>query len=149
MRYLSPIWNNNKFTSKGFFNDFEDLFENFYKNDFPVTGNFKSPATDIIENEKHFLISVDLPGLKQEEINIEFDNQVLSISGERKFEKKNEDNKVKTFEKSYGSFKRSFGVPSTVDDSKIEAKFENGVLDLILPKKTESLAKKIEIKTTN
>jgi len=149
MRYLSPFWNGNKNVSRSLFSDFDDLFSNFYKNDFSVAEGFRAPATDIVENEKHYLISVDLPGLKQEDIQIEFDNQILSISGERKFQKKSEDNKVKTFEKSYGSFKRSFSVPASVDDSRIEAKFENGVLDLVLPKKAESLAKKIEIKSSN
>lgn len=93
-----------------------------------------SPAYEVNERDDHFAISVDLPGVKKDEIKIEVVDKALTISGERK-----------KFEKSYGTFKRSFVLPNTVSTDKIEAHYEDGVLQLYVPKTPAAQARTIEV----
>lgn len=93
-----------------------------------------SPAYEVSEREDHFAISVDLPGVKKDEIKIEVLDKTLTVTGERK-----------RFDKSYGSFKRSFMLPNTVSSDKIEAHYEDGVLQLYVPKTQAAQARTIEI----
>jgi HSP20 family protein len=105
------------------------------------------PKVDIKETEKDFLIHADLPGIKKEDIHMEVKDGVLSISGERKQEKKTDTDKFHRVERSYGKFTRSFAVPSGVSEEQIAAKFDNGVLEVSIPKPVKKVpeTKKITI----
>jgi HSP20 family protein len=104
-----------------------------------------SPATDLIENDKNYFLSVDLPGMKKEDIKIEVLDNALVISGERQSEQKKETDNYQQIEKVYGSFRRSFSLPKTVNIENIQAFHEDGVLEITIPKTQEVKSKKIEI----
>ena len=103
------------------------------------------PACDFHEDKDHCFISLDLPGLKKEDIKIRYENKILSISGNRKEEYKRERGRGPFVEKFYGSFQRSFSLPFDLDEDKISAHFSNGVLELALPKTSQSKGKEIAI----
>ena len=104
-----------------------------------TTGKFErnvffTPRTDVIETEKSFEVQVSLPGLKKEEIKIEVDKDVLIISGERKLNTENKDEKRHMLESFYGKFSRSFNLPENVDKQNIAAAFTDGILTLSILK---------------
>lgn len=92
------------------------------------------PAADIVERDGEFLITAELPGVKRDDIDVQLDNDVLTITGERKMEEKKETDKTHRVERFYGKFSRSFRVPENVDAAAIKAECEEGVLRLHLPK---------------
>jgi HSP20 family protein len=92
------------------------------------------PVVDIKETDKDFLIHADLPGMKKEDIHMEVKDGILSISGERKQEKKTDTDKYHRVERSYGKFTRSFAIPEGVSEDQIHAKHDNGVLEVTFPK---------------
>ncbi len=104
-----------------------------------------APACEIHDEEKMYSISLDIPGLRQEDIEIEVKDNHLHITGERKTEKKTDKNNVLRSEKRYGKFSRVFSLPQNVNSDAIEATFENGVLEVALPKEEKSQSKKIQI----
>lgn len=104
-----------------------------------------APACEIHDEEKMYTISLDIPGLRQEDIDIEVKDNHLHITGERKYEKKTDKNNVLRSEKRYGKFSRVFSLPQNVNSDAIEASFENGVLEIALPKEEKSQTKKIQI----
>jgi len=105
------------------------------------------PAVDITEDDQHFQIQVDLPEVKKEDVNVSVDKGILTISGERKHEFEEKGKKVHRKERSWGRYMRSFHLPEGVKDEQVEAKFQDGVLTVSLPKSEETKAKqrKIEI----
>ena len=105
-----------------------------------------SPTVDIYENKDQIVLEAELPGMKPEDVNISVENNVLTIHGERKFEKKDEKDNFHRVERSYGSFTRSFTLPPTVSSEAADAVFENGILRLTLAKREEAKPRKIEIK---
>ncbi|MFN6962586.1 MAG: Hsp20/alpha crystallin family protein [Pyrinomonadaceae bacterium] len=105
-----------------------------------------SPSVDIFENKDSIVLEAELPGMKPEDVNISIENNVLTIHGERKFEKKDEQDNFHRVERSYGSFTRSFTLPPTVSSENVDAVFENGVLRLTLMKREEAKPRRIEIK---
>ena len=107
-----------------------------------------SPSVDIFENQNEIVLEAELPGMKPEEVEISIENNVLTIHGERKFEKKDENDNFHRVERSYGSFTRSFTLPPTVRSENAQAEFENGVLRLTLAKREEAKPRRIEIKAT-
>ncbi len=105
------------------------------------------PAVNEKEDEKAYYIEVDLPGVKKEDINVEVKDNILVISGERKFKKEEEDKGYKRVESFFGKFERRFTLPADADAEKIEAKVEDGVLHITIPKiEQKENAKKIEVK---
>lgn len=110
------------------------------------------PATELTENQDELLLTAELPGLDRKDIDIAVDEGVLTIRGEKAEERKEgeEDKKYYLWERTYGSFQRSFVLPRNIDATKITAEFEKGVLKVRLPKTAESKAKgrKIEIKAS-
>lgn len=112
---------------------------------------FKSdwtPAVDIAEDPKAYTITADLPDVKKEDVNVSVDNGVLSISGERRHESQEGDQKDKKFhriERSYGKYVRTFRLPDEVDAAKVAAQFKDGVLIVTLPKTTEAKPGKVQV----
>ncbi len=105
------------------------------------------PAVNEKEDEKAYYLEIDLPGVKKEDINIEVQDNILTISGERKFKKEEEDKGYKKVESFFGKFERRFTLPSDADVEKIEAKSEDGVLHVIIPKvEQKANTKKIAVK---
>lgn len=104
-----------------------------------------SPSCEIAEEGNNYVMTFDLPGVKKDQVKVEADNDQLTIRAERKDEKKSESKKKYLSEVYYGSYARTFTLPGPVDEKKIQAKFENGVLTVTVPK-TESLkAKQIPV----
>ncbi len=103
------------------------------------------PAVDIKEDSGCFTITADLPGVAPKDIEIHAENGMLTISGDRESEKKEEKQGYKRIERSYGSFFRRFTLPDTADTDKISAKGENGVLTVTIPKRVEIQPRKISV----
>ena len=108
-----------------------------------------TPAVDVVESDKAYEITAELPGMDEKNIEVKVANDVLTIKGERQEEKEEKKKDYYLRERSFGSFERSFGLPEGVDADKIEASFKKGVLTLTLPKKLEAQksAKKIDVKS--
>ena len=104
-----------------------------------------NPSVDIFEDKDRLVLEADLPGLNREDFEISVENNVITLKGERKFEKKVEGDNYHRVERSYGSFTRSFTLPQTVTAEGATADFENGILRVSLPKREETTARKIEI----
>ena len=105
-----------------------------------------TPAVDIYENDNHeVVLKAELPEMKREEIGITFENQVLTIRGERKLESSVKRDAYQRLERSYGAFSRSFTIPSTIDAARISAAYKDGVLTVRLPQREEAKPKQIEV----
>jgi HSP20 family protein len=107
-----------------------------------------SPQVDIFENKEQIVLEAEFPGMKPEDVEISIENNVLTLHGERKFEKKDERDNFHRVERSYGSFTRSFTLPPTVSSENANAEFDNGVLRLTLAKREEAKPRRIEIKAS-
>ena len=105
-----------------------------------------TPAVNEKVDDKGYYLEIDLPGVKKENIDISVNDGVLTISGERKLEKKEEKENYVRIESFFGRFERSFKLPPDADLDNIEAKYEDGVLKIFIPKKKKPAGKKIEIK---
>ena len=105
-----------------------------------------SPLVDIMEDEKQFLIRAELPDMKKEQVKLTVENDVLTISGERKYEKETTGHKHHRIERAYGSFMRSFSLPENTDGSKMSADYKYGMLTVRLPKSEKAKSKAIEVK---
>ena len=107
-----------------------------------------APPVDIYETENELVLKADLPGLQNEDIDVRVENNMLTIRGERKFEKDvNEDNYLRV-ERAFGPFTRSFSLPNTVSSESVRAEYRNGVLSLQMAKREESKPKQIKISVT-
>ena len=104
-----------------------------------------TPLADITEDDKEYLIKTELPEMKKEDVKVTVENGVLTISGERKFEKEEKNKKYHRVERGYGTFMRSFTLPDDADASKIKADFKNGLLKVHLPKSEHAKPKQIEV----
>ena len=126
---------------------FPHLFEPFRSLGQSIAGFF-SPSADAADASDSYQLSLELPGVKEEDIDITLQNGVLSIKGEKRKEREEKTKSYYFSERSYGRFQRSFRVPSDVAEDKIEAQFADGVLKVIMPRAMpkESVTKKVEIK---
>lgn len=108
------------------------------------------PAVDIVENDKMYEITVELPGMDEKNIEVKLANGGLTIKGEKQEEKEEKKQDYYLHERSFGSFERNFAVPDGVDTGKIEANFKKGVLKITLPKRPDAIKpeRKIEVKST-
>jgi HSP20 family protein len=104
-----------------------------------------APPVDILETKEKTILKAELPGFDENQIHLHFEDGILSLEGERKFEKENADENYHRVERSYGRFVRSFTIPSSVDNEKISAAFHNGILTVELPKREETKPKQIKI----
>lgn len=149
MTLLTPYWPIRRSTSSDLFAEMERMFEDLGQKPLAKSAEQKfTPACEIAETEAQYFMSMDLPGVKREDIKVEINENTLTISGERKQEKKAEDERnAKYVERQYGAFIRTFTLPSTADAEKIEAHYEDGVLNLTIPKATIARTRKIEIQS--
>lgn len=105
-----------------------------------------TPAVDIREIDNAYLLHADVPGVKPEDIEIHMENNVLTLTGKREFDKTEDQNGYKRVERVRGKFYRRFSLPDTADGDKVSAKTANGVLEITIPKQAKVLPRKIEIK---
>jgi HSP20 family protein len=105
-----------------------------------------APLVDITEDEKEYLIKAELPDVKKDDIKVAVHDDVLTITGERKYEKEEKGKKYHRVERAYGSFSRSFALPDDADGTKIAAETKDGLLTVHLPKSEKAKPKSIEIK---
>jgi HSP20 family protein len=106
-----------------------------------------SPAMDVRETQDAYTVRASLPGLKPEDLNVQIQQGVLTLSGEIREEEENEQGSYHVRERRFGLFARSISFPSNVDADKVEAKYENGVLELRIPKAEESKPRRIEVRS--
>ena len=104
-----------------------------------------APAVDIFETEHELVVKADLPDIQPEELDIRVENNILTIRGERKFEKQVNENNYLRVERAYGSFSRSFSLANTVNSDAIKAEYKDGVLTLTIPKREEAKPKQIKV----
>jgi len=104
-----------------------------------------APSVDIYENKDQIVLEAELPGMKQEDFDLTIENNVITLRGERRFEKTDDSDNYHRVERSYGSFTRSFTLPQTVSAEEAKAEYSNGVLRVTLPKREEAKSRRIEI----
>jgi HSP20 family protein len=130
-------------------NEMNRLFSTFF--DTPTAGNGGGsarrwiPAMDLVETEDHYVLTADLPGLGQEDINLEFEGDVLTLSGERRNEQTDRKDGFYRIERATGSFSRSLTLPEGVDPEAVKATFDRGVLEVRIPKPEQRKPKKVAI----
>jgi len=130
--------------------DINRLFDNFFRGDRTpeesTSLSLWTPAVDIEEREDAYSVKVELPGVSKEDVKITLESNTLTIRGDKKQEKEEKGKNYHRVERSYGSFQRSFALPSTVKAEKIDASYKDGILEITLPKAEEAKPKQIEVK---
>lgn len=134
--------------------DFQNRLVNAFNPASPRRGNGQDslalaewmPLVDIAEEDKEYLITVELPEVNKEDVKVTLENGVLTVTGERKFEKEENNRKWHRVERSYGSFARSFALPDDGDPAKVNAEFKNGMLNVHVAKSEQARPKQIEVK---
>ncbi len=116
-----------------------------WRPDEPAATTSWSPSVDIFETEGEIVVKAELPGMDRKDIQLNLENNVLSLRGERKFQKETKDDNYHRIERSYGVFSRAFSIPATVDEERIRADYKDGVLKIVLPKKDQAKPKQIKI----
>lgn len=129
-------------------NEMNRFFNSFF--DTPTLANGAAlrrwvPATDLVETDTDFVLRADLPGLSESDVNIELDDNVLTISGERKSEHEERKTGYYRVERSFGSFRRTLTLPEGVDAESIRATFDKGVLEVTVPKPAQRTPQKVQI----
>lgn len=122
---------------------FEDFFGDFYRPFSEKISNFHTPA-NISETKEHYLVSVEAPGFEKGELEIDYADGILNVSGEKEVNEKSKDDNYRLLERRLNNFKRSFRI-ADVNASKVEASYDSGILNIILPKKEAAKPKKISI----
>src|SRR5215470_17323971 len=116
-----------------------------WRADEPAATTTWSPAVDIYETENEIMVQAELPGVDRKDIVLNLDNNVLTLKGDRRFEKETKQENYHRIERSYGSFSRAFSIPAIVDEEKIRADYKDGILKIALPKKEQVKPKQIRI----
>jgi HSP20 family protein len=130
-------------------NEMNRLFTTFF--DTPTSGNGEAPtgrwipAMDLVETDTHFVLKADLPGLSEGDVSIEVEDNVLTVSGERKADHEDKREGYVRVERAYGAFRRSLTLPEGIDPEAVVASFENGVLDIRIPKPEERKPRRVAI----
>jgi HSP20 family protein len=133
---LSPVWR-----------EMDDVFNRFFR-DMPLAERAWqwNPEVDISETDGNVMVKAELPGMEAKDIDIDVTGDMLTLRGEKKIEEEKKEERYYCRERHYGSFQRSFMLPTGVEGDKVDARFKNGVLTINIPKSKESKQKKIEIK---
>jgi HSP20 family protein len=123
----------------GFFGNFADVAKE--------TAGFGTfvPAVDVYEDEHNLTLKLEVPGINEEDLKVSLENNTLTVTGERKFEKEEKAENFHRIERRYGSFTRTFRLPNTVDSEKVEAGYDKGILKITLAKKAEAKPKEIKV----
>jgi len=103
------------------------------------------PAVDVYEDEHNLVLKMEIPGVSEEDLKVSLENNTLTVSGERKFEKEEKEENFHRIERRYGSFMRTFRLPNTVDLERAEANYDKGILKLTLGKRAEAKPKTIKV----
>jgi HSP20 family protein len=130
-------------------NQFDDLFsDDFFKARRASTYRATWPAVDIEETKEGYVLTADVPGLSADQLDINVDDGVLTLKGERKTERKDEGDGYRRYERTFGSFHRSFVLPKGVDPSAVEAQVNNGQLTVRVPKPVQAMPRRVAVKAT-
>ena len=121
------------------------LFNSFFEGNGEASPRRWTPAMDLVEAEDHLVLRADLPGLSEEDVNIEVQDNVLTVSGERTTEREEKREGYYRMERAFGNFSRSMTLPEGVDAEKIQASFDKGVLEVRIPKPEERKPRRISI----
>ncbi|MGH8311077.1 MAG: Hsp20/alpha crystallin family protein [Steroidobacteraceae bacterium] len=137
------------FFSEGVFRDWPAPFARLarsWDDLVPARASRLAPAVDLAEDEKSFVVTIELPGVKREDVTVELQDDVLSIRGEKKSEREEKKDRSHWVERSYGSFARSFTLPPTAVAEQMVASFKDGVLTIEIPKREQAKSRQISIK---
>jgi HSP20 family protein len=131
-----------------------DQLSRLFESGFPARADNSAlttwvPAVDIYETENELVLKADLPEISEKDLDVRIENITLTICGERKFEQRVKEGSYLRTERTYGSFSRSFSLPSTVNTDAIKAEYKDGVLTVELPKRAESKPKQVKVNVTN
>jgi HSP20 family protein len=129
------------------FNTLPERYGVFFGKDWetPMSTMAWNPSVDIFENENEVVFKAELPGMNAKDIEVKLENNVLLVKGERHFEKEAKEENYHRVERAYGTFSRSFTLPTAVNGDKVTAEYKDGILKIVLPKKEETKAKPIKI----
>ncbi len=133
---------------------FQDQFNRFFNEAFRNPAEESAlttwaPAVDIYETPNELVVKADLPDVNEKDIDVRVENNLLTIRGERKFEKSVSEENYLRVERTYGAFSRSFSLPNTVNAEAIAAQYKNGVLTVTLPKREESKPRQVKVNVVN
>ncbi len=123
----------------------ETLQRTHSREDEDLSAGLWSPPVDIYETENEIILKAELPEIDQKDIDIKVEDSTLTIRGERKFERETKKENYHRIERAYGKFHRSFSLPNTIDQEKINASFKDGILKLVMPKREETKPKQISV----
>jgi HSP20 family protein len=110
-----------------------------------LTSSQFAPPVDVYEDERNVVLKIEVPGIDEKDIDVRVENNVLTVHGERKLEKEEKEENFRRVERQYGSFTRTFTLPSTVDAENVQADYDKGILKIVLPKKAEAKPKQIKV----
>jgi len=123
---------------------FRESFNQAGQDESLTNTNF-APAVDVYEDEHNVTLKIEVPGIDEKDIDVRIENNTLTVHGERKIEKEEKEENYRRVERQYGSFIRTFTLPTTVDSEKVSANYDKGVLKIALPKKAEAKPKQIKV----
>src|SRR5271155_2254010 len=130
-------------------NRMNSLFQDFSRNqggeNDPLAAASFVPPVDVYEDEHKIALKLEVPGMKQQDLDVRIENNLLTVRGERKFEKEEKEENFHRIERRYGTFYRAFTLPTTIDTANLKASYDSGILKLELAKKAEAKPKQIKI----
>ena len=133
------------------FRELASFFENFTEpggKDQLSAGTFVPPV-DVYEDEHNLVVKLEIPGVNENDLDVQVENNTLTVKGERKFEKEEKEENFHRIERRYGSFVRTFRLPNTIDTDKVEAHYDKGILKVSLAKREEAKPKQIKVGASN
>ena len=134
------------------FNTVQDRLNRLFRDSYgegreeALTTSTFAPLVDVYEDEHNITLKIEVPGIDEKDIDVQIENNTLTVHGERKFEKEEKEENYRRVERQYGSFTRSFTLPNTVDAEQVQAHYDKGVLKIQLAKKAEAKPKQIKVK---